>query len=279
MLTHASSFAVFRVPAAIQCESRTATCVLRAQIRLVEDPPCCPHPSRFVAPHPTTLLPIQSLRANAQIRLVLMIKDPREAERWRQMGFENESGCSRDEIADAFVEVRAGDGGKGRGGESAAEARREALREVGGDEGGGVLPRVKRGGAKVVGEGQGVGSRVEGGEREERGGGDGGFGWCASTCACVAYRVVLCNPASLAGCAFPFQVCEDRMPEHFMVLRLCDSCVPRHGAAADRMVLRKLAQDMREWLRLQVSHGGDKEVWGIWKAGASQRPAPEEEEG
>ncbi|CAI5962636.1 unnamed protein product [Closterium sp. NIES-65] len=40
-----------------------------------------------------------------EIRLVLMIEDPREAERRRQMGIENESGCSRDEIADAFLEV------------------------------------------------------------------------------------------------------------------------------------------------------------------------------
>ncbi|CAI7794608.1 unnamed protein product [Closterium sp. NIES-53] len=40
-----------------------------------------------------------------EIRLVLMIEDPREAERRRQMGIENESGCSRDEIADAFREV------------------------------------------------------------------------------------------------------------------------------------------------------------------------------
>ncbi|CAI6012795.1 unnamed protein product [Closterium sp. NIES-65] len=272
MLTHASSFAVFRVPAAIQCESRTATCVLRAQIRLVEDPPCCPHPSRFVAPHPTTLLPIQSLRANAQIRLVLMIKDPREAERWRQMGFENESRCSRDEIADAFVEVRAGDGGKGRGGESAAEAGR------GGERGKGGRASGMKAGAPAA-------------RSQKR------CARCASTCACVAYRVVLCNPASLAGCAFPFQVSPPLSLSGLLTNSLCanstlsfpcppprrvgrcDSCVPRHGAAADRMVLRKLAQDMREWLRLQVSHGGDKEVWGIWKAGASQRPAPEEEEG
>ncbi|CAI5474097.1 unnamed protein product [Closterium sp. Yama58-4] len=41
-----------------------------------------------------------------EIRLVLMIEDPREAERRRQMGIENESGCSRDEIADAFLEDR-----------------------------------------------------------------------------------------------------------------------------------------------------------------------------
>ncbi|CAI5520963.1 unnamed protein product, partial [Closterium sp. Naga37s-1] len=34
------------------------------------------HPSRFAAPHPSTPLPIHSLRANAQIRLVLMIEDP-----------------------------------------------------------------------------------------------------------------------------------------------------------------------------------------------------------
>lgn len=40
-----------------------------------------------------------------EIRLILLIEDPREAERRRQMGIENESGCSRDEIADAFVEV------------------------------------------------------------------------------------------------------------------------------------------------------------------------------
>ncbi|CAI5471674.1 unnamed protein product, partial [Closterium sp. Yama58-4] len=40
-----------------------------------------------------------------EIRLVLMIEDPRESERRRQMGIENESGCSRDEIADAFREV------------------------------------------------------------------------------------------------------------------------------------------------------------------------------
>ncbi|CAI5521012.1 unnamed protein product, partial [Closterium sp. Naga37s-1] len=40
-----------------------------------------------------------------EIRLVLMIEDPREAEQRRQMGIENESGCSRDEIADAFREV------------------------------------------------------------------------------------------------------------------------------------------------------------------------------
>eukprot|EP00475_Leptophrys_vorax_P001717 TRINITY_DN10952_c0_g1_i1.p1 TRINITY_DN10952_c0_g1~~TRINITY_DN10952_c0_g1_i1.p1 ORF type:complete len:312 (+),score=20.60 TRINITY_DN10952_c0_g1_i1:74-937(+) len=40
-----------------------------------------------------------------EMRLTLLIEDPREAERRRQMGIENESGCSRDEIAAAFVEV------------------------------------------------------------------------------------------------------------------------------------------------------------------------------
>eukprot|EP00270_Netrium_digitus_P012196 TRINITY_DN3941_c0_g1_i3.p1 TRINITY_DN3941_c0_g1~~TRINITY_DN3941_c0_g1_i3.p1 ORF type:complete len:308 (-),score=49.47 TRINITY_DN3941_c0_g1_i3:101-1024(-) len=43
-----------------------------------------------------------------EVRLTLMIEDPREAERRRQMGIENESGCSRDEIADALIDVYEG---------------------------------------------------------------------------------------------------------------------------------------------------------------------------
>lgn len=43
-----------------------------------------------------------------EIRLTLMIEDPREAERRRELGIENESGCSRDEIASALVDAYEG---------------------------------------------------------------------------------------------------------------------------------------------------------------------------
>ncbi|CAI5994535.1 unnamed protein product [Closterium sp. NIES-65] len=65
-----------------------------------------------------------------EIRLVLMIEDPREAERRRQMGIENESGCSRDEIADAFRERSGGGGVWEEGGERCVPADRMVLRKL-----------------------------------------------------------------------------------------------------------------------------------------------------
>lgn len=43
------------------------------------------------------------------MRLTLAIEDPRDRERRQLMGIENESGASRDEVAEAVVECASGE--------------------------------------------------------------------------------------------------------------------------------------------------------------------------
>eukprot|EP00897_Mesotaenium_endlicherianum_P006704 jgi/Mesen1/6061/ME000031S05334 len=43
-----------------------------------------------------------------ELRLTVMIEDPREVERRRQLGIEDERGCSREDLADALLEVYEG---------------------------------------------------------------------------------------------------------------------------------------------------------------------------
>jgi hypothetical protein len=40
-----------------------------------------------------------------QVRLTIMIEDPREEERREELAVENERGCSRDDMAAALVDV------------------------------------------------------------------------------------------------------------------------------------------------------------------------------
>ena len=46
-----------------------------------------------------------NLDVAAQVRLTIMIEDPREVERRRQLGIEDERGCSKEDMAVALQEV------------------------------------------------------------------------------------------------------------------------------------------------------------------------------
>lgn len=46
-----------------------------------------------------------NLAVAAQVRLTIMIEDPREVERRRQLGIEDERGCSKEDMAVALQEV------------------------------------------------------------------------------------------------------------------------------------------------------------------------------
>ena len=43
---------------------------------------------------------------HVQTRLAIMIEDPREVERRRQLGIEADIGCSREDLGEALAEVR-----------------------------------------------------------------------------------------------------------------------------------------------------------------------------
>ncbi|CAI5499746.1 unnamed protein product [Closterium sp. Naga37s-1] len=178
--------------------------------------PAAHQPSRANLCTPATRATVT--RANAQIRVVLMIEDSHEAEQRRQMGIESDSGCSHDEIADAFREVRGEVGGEIRG-------ERWGDRE---------------------GKGWGLGER-RGGAREEEGDrqveAEGG--------RCVRDRT-------------------DRM----LANRMPADRMPADRMPADRMVVRKLAPDMRNWLRPGVRGGRERGDKGVLSLPHPSSPLP-----